>query len=330
MTESNSKVIAPAMQSKTEKFIQKAKKTHGEKYNYINSKYTHSKERIEIICLQHGSFWQLPSNHLKGHGCCECAGVGRRNTKEVIERFRAKHGDRYDYSKVIFKSVDSPVEIGCKAHGYFWQTPYNHTGGANCRLCAIAEHPNLQQKDEELVIAEFIKVHGGRYDYSLVRYKGAFVHVDIICKEHGVFKQTPHSHKGGNGCSDCANENKDTYSRGKYISLCKRYSDGKSSLYLIQMKGNGEVFYKIGITKETIKERFRKVKGYSVKLIHVVRGDAGYIWDLEKRIHSLLKRHRYHPEIIFGGHTECFNKITKPVIGLLKQLEADTQIQLVA
>ena len=330
MTEANSKVIAPAMQSKTEKFIQNARRVHGEKYSYINSIYTHSKERIEIICFQHGSFWQSPSNHLKGHGCCECAGVGRRNTKEVIERFRAKHGDRYDYSKVIFKSVDSPVEIGCKVHGYFWQTPYNHTKGANCRLCAIAEHPNLQQKDEELVIAEFVKVHGSRYDYSLVRYKGAFVHVDIICKEHGVFKQTPHSHKGGNGCSDCANENKDTYSRGKYISLCKRYSDGKSSLYLIQMKGNGEVFYKIGITKETIKERFRKVKGYSVKPIYVVRGDAGYIWDLEKRIHSLLKRHRYHPEIIFGGHTECFNKITKPVIGLLKQLEADTQIQLVA
>lgn len=330
MTEANSKVIVPAMQSKTEKFIQKARKVHGEKYSYINSIYTHSKERIEIICFQHGSFWQFPNNHLKGHGCCECAGVGRRSTKEVIERFRAKHGDRYDYSKVIFKSVDSPVEIGCKVHGYFWQTPYNHTKGANCRLCAIAEHPNLQQKDEELVIAEFVKVHGSRYDYSLVRYKGAFVHVDIICKEHGVFKQTPHSHKGGNGCSDCANENKDTYSRGKYISLCKRYSDGKSSLYLIQMKGNGEVFYKIGITKETIKERFRKVKGYSVKPIYVVRGDAGYIWDLEKRIHSLLKRHRYHPEIIFGGHTECFNKITKPVIGLLKQLEADTQIQLVA
>lgn len=49
------------------------------------------------------------------------------------------------------------------------------------------------------------KIHGDRYDYSLVRYTKNKTNVTIICNEHGEFEQTPDNHKHGSGCPKCAN-----------------------------------------------------------------------------------------------------------------------------
>lgn len=47
------------------------------------------------------------------------------------------------------------------------------------------------------------KVHGKRYDYSLVEYKRHNEKVKIICPIHGVFEQTPDAHTRGEGCPHC-------------------------------------------------------------------------------------------------------------------------------
>lgn len=54
------------------------------------------------------------------------------------------------------------------------------------------------------VIDNFKKVHGDKYDYSLVEYQGYNIHIDIICPEHGVFRQRPKYHIGGRGCRKCS------------------------------------------------------------------------------------------------------------------------------
>jgi len=53
-------------------FILKANIKHIKPYDYSRSKYINSGEKIEIICPVHGSFWQLPYNHLQGKGCHYC------------------------------------------------------------------------------------------------------------------------------------------------------------------------------------------------------------------------------------------------------------------
>ena len=62
--------------------------------------------------------------------------------------------------------------------------------------------------DIKLTTEEFIKkarsVHGDRYDYSKVEYKGNKVRVTIICKEHGEFTQTPSKHYIKRGCPICS------------------------------------------------------------------------------------------------------------------------------
>lgn len=62
---------------------------------------------------------------------------------------------------------------------------------------------------KKLTTEEFIvksrKVHGDKYDYSLVDYKNSYKKVIIICSKHGEFNQSPNAHLSSkNGCPICA------------------------------------------------------------------------------------------------------------------------------
>jgi hypothetical protein len=52
------------IKSTTEEFIKKAKKIHGDKYDYSKVDYNKSKEKVIIICTFHGSYYQNSYNHL--------------------------------------------------------------------------------------------------------------------------------------------------------------------------------------------------------------------------------------------------------------------------
>ena len=64
------------MKKKTrEQFIAEAKSVHGDKYDYSLVDYVGTDSKVRIICPVHGVFEQTLYNHMKGHGCPECAGV---------------------------------------------------------------------------------------------------------------------------------------------------------------------------------------------------------------------------------------------------------------
>ena len=137
----------------------------------------------------------------------------KKTTKEFIESAKRIHGDRYDYSKVEYVNNLTKVCIICPEHGEFWQTPGNHINGnrpRGCPVCGIIE----TNRKNTYTIDEFIekarKVHGDKYDYSKVEYKGSSVKICIICPEHGEFWQTPSSHLTGCGCPYCSGNAKDT------------------------------------------------------------------------------------------------------------------------
>lgn len=59
-----------------DKFIEKAKIVHGDKYDYSKSVYpNNNKEKININCKLHGLFSQTVSDHLTGYGCKECGKI---------------------------------------------------------------------------------------------------------------------------------------------------------------------------------------------------------------------------------------------------------------
>ena len=54
-------------------FFKKAKKIHGDKYDYSESEYINSSTKIKIKCNTCGNiFYQSPAFHLLGHGCPVC------------------------------------------------------------------------------------------------------------------------------------------------------------------------------------------------------------------------------------------------------------------
>ena len=60
--------------NKTEIFVEKAIKIHGDKYDYSKVEYKNTREKVIIICKKHGEFLQTPSKHLSGHNCSKCNG----------------------------------------------------------------------------------------------------------------------------------------------------------------------------------------------------------------------------------------------------------------
>ena len=193
-----------------EEFIEKAKAIHGDKYDYSKVEYVNGRTKICIICPEHGEFWQIPNSHLMGKGCKMC---GIENTvsknsdtqKDFIEKAKAIHGDKYDYSKVKYIDSSTKVCIICQEHGEFWQRPYCHIQGQGCYKCGIKKNSNAYRKNNSDFIKNAALIHNNKYNYSKVEYINNHTKVCIICPEHGEFWQTPKHHLHGHGCPFCSN-----------------------------------------------------------------------------------------------------------------------------
>lgn len=186
-----------------DEFIADARAKHGERYDYRLVKYETRRTKVEIICLEHGPFWQEPGNHINGSGCPACVKCKRTSLEDFITRARAAHGDRYDYSKTVYTNVDAKVLIICPEHGEFEQVAYDHTNGRGCSKCGARKAIDARRLDLNSFISDARKLHGDKYDYSKVDYVNNSTAVEIICPEHGSFWQVPAGHKSKHGCPAC-------------------------------------------------------------------------------------------------------------------------------
>ncbi len=186
----------------TEKFIERAIKIHGDKYDYSKVEYINAHIKVCIICPEHGEFWMVASQHLTGGNCSKCKKVYRYNTEEWIEKVKQIHGDKYDYSKVIYKNNCTKVCIICPEHGEFWQIPSNHEK-YGCSKCGKNESNKRRSSTTNIFITQATLIHNNKYDYSKVEYINNKIKVCIICPEHGEFWQTPGSHLKKHGCPNC-------------------------------------------------------------------------------------------------------------------------------
>ena len=74
-----------------EEFISKAKKVHGDKFDYSKTNYISHKDKVEIICPIHGIFKQKANNHLTGYGCYMCTeSKGEKRIKEILTKYNIK------------------------------------------------------------------------------------------------------------------------------------------------------------------------------------------------------------------------------------------------
>lgn len=188
----------------TEEFIANARAVHGDKYDYSKTVYKNSKEKVEIICHEHGSFFAAPNNHVTNKsGCPSCSGYKKIDTEEFLKRAKAVHGDKYDYSKVAYKNIDTKVTIICHEHGEFSQIPYDHIKGRGCIKCGIEKCASRNRHSKDTFIRRSIEKFGENLDYGKVIYINSTTDVTITCKVHGDFSRTPNEHLNSTGCPYC-------------------------------------------------------------------------------------------------------------------------------
>lgn len=159
----------------------------------------------------------------------------KKHTKDdFITKAKEIHGDKYDYSKVVYKNSKTKVTILCKECGNeFEMKPNNHLNGQNCPNCVKNNFADFfRKRNTEDFKQLYFSKFGKRYDLSKVDYVNNRTKVCVIChetdennKEHGEFYATPNSLLFGHGCPKCYNmrRNRTTkHTTEEWIKMAKR------------------------------------------------------------------------------------------------------------
>ena len=136
------------------------------------------------------------------------------NTEDFIERSRAVHGNRYDYSQTVYVNNRTKVTIICPEHGPFVVSPESHYKGHHCFKCSVKARKGMGKGNQYakgkqgIDTIDFInqanEIHQSKYRYDISEeriYRSK--PITIICPEHGSFEQTPRDHLAGRGCFKC-------------------------------------------------------------------------------------------------------------------------------
>ena len=137
-------------------FLEKAKMTHGNLYDYSAVKYISTREYVTIICREHGHFEQTPNRHLAGRGCPACG---------VVSNILSNRSP--DDSCIVYY-----LKISYNGH-FFWKVGITTKG--------IGVRYKLLEKDNALIVEsqqifttiqmalkiehEFIKTFGKHLEY---------------------------------------------------------------------------------------------------------------------------------------------------------------------
>lgn len=231
---------------------------------------------------------------------------------QVKQRIRDIHGEYYDLSKVVFQTINDKIILCCPKHGDFTITPraifQQHQG---CRRCGRHKQSTARRKDTSQFIADATAAHGDLYDYSQTVYTTSKAKVNIICKVHGLFSQSPDNHiNKKQGCPVCGNSRKN--GKGGYTHAYFLNNPTEQTkpgiLYAAIITNGDEKSIKIGITSKTTQQRFDRgeYKKMNIEVLYERHMTLYEAFITEQDIIERLQPHRFFTNAQFSGHTECF------------------------
>jgi len=127
--------------------------------------------------------------------------ITKFTTKYFIQRAIKVHGNKYDYSKVVYVNAHIKIIIICPIHGEFLQRPQSHLDGAICLQCKI----NSQILTTRQFVSKSILLHENKYGYKKTVYTHHKNKVIIYCRKcKRYFEQVANYHLCGCGCPFCS------------------------------------------------------------------------------------------------------------------------------
>jgi very-short-patch-repair endonuclease/Zn finger protein HypA/HybF involved in hydrogenase expression len=298
-----------------ESFIKKAKKIHGDKYDYSKCVYKNNHTKMTIICPIHGEFLQDSSHHLSGEECPKCKGKRIRESKamgkeEFVKRANEHYNNKFDYSKAIYVNNNTPLTIICPIHGEFKEKPGKHLiGKFGCPKCRYESLSETRRMDAMEFIDRANIVHNGKYDYSKSIYNGYENKLTITCPIHGDFEQTPDNHLHGAGCPRCGSmisKNEDSLYDfiTKELGITKVFRRDRIILspyeidiylpdYKIGIEYDGIWWHceKYGKNSEYHLDKTKKCISMGIRLIHIFEDEFTYSHEIVlNKLRHILKK----------------------------------------
>ena len=118
-------------------------------------------------------------------------------TESFIAEAKEIYGDRYDYSKVVYKNRDHRVTVTCPVHGDFQVYARDHLDGKGCPKC---------EKGKKF-ITKLKEKFGDKFGLDEFVYENSTSPVTLICPTHGAFSRLPNQIIfSSRGCPECGKE----------------------------------------------------------------------------------------------------------------------------
>jgi len=233
-------------ENKWKEYLKKLTKVHPE-YDFSYTSWEWGQKDISYRCQfhEHGLRWGNLQNLLKGHGCSRCAGQDL-SLNDVIARSQEKFGNKFNFIKAKFISMDIDIEIICDVHDSIFLSPEHHLRLASgCDECS----PKAKKGDDKKFL-ERAKKFNGRFKYLYDEFS-TDKKILILCKEHNhKFKilQGDHTRYMSGGCEYCVADKK-SKDQGTSITV-----EGKTYPSITQA---AEAY---GLKSGTVRKRIRSGK----------------------------------------------------------------------
>lgn len=108
-----------------QEFCFRAQAIHGNRFTYVGDTYRGAKSHTQIICQNHGSFWQIGASHLRGTACPRCAGFVSKKETAWLDSIKIPERQKKIQIKskrkfTIVDGYDKDTNTVYLFHGNFW------------------------------------------------------------------------------------------------------------------------------------------------------------------------------------------------------------------
>lgn len=178
------------------------------------------------------------------------------------------------------------------------------TKSCGCLRKDTCKQTALNQRHNEVYVKQKLQENG----YELLSsYEGVIKSAITKCLKcnHIFTRKIQISLYNQHGCPQCSFRN-NGFIRSDYFNKHPDMKDKPCKVYLLKFSGNSEEFYKIGITRQELKKRVRKIP-YDLIESEVIETTYYQAYELEKSFKKSIKPYQYYPKLKFNGRSECFS-----------------------
>lgn len=223
-----------------EQFIEECKMIHGDKDDFSKVNYINNKEKICLICKEHGEYWQKPLDYLHGHRCKKCANEKlseiskiKYTYEQLVSDGNEAHNNKYIYPQQDIKYLHQDCIVECEKHGLFKTNIYHHIHDKRgCQKCAmekfnLAKRYSIEKIKEMLLSSDYDRA----IDIDLSEYEKMNTPIRFHCNTCGkdFYRQLTVFINSNNKCPHCFKEvlsKAKTKTTEEYINQVRKIHNG--------------------------------------------------------------------------------------------------------